>query len=156
MVKKAQRTWGGGFTDLQKEKIKADFREFSGGFHPGEAADEQEVFVEQYGEAYGDDAGAFDLEVFLTAWGEDEVAKDLKKHEKGEAERKVALKKRLHEIAKSCVTMNEHQRQVTVKVDDVTIYLEVHKSKTKAKAEYADCVWMLEKMLERGAKEADK
>jgi hypothetical protein len=137
-------------TDSQKADIRKEFREWSGGYHPGEAGDESEKFLEQWADVYGHDA----LEAFLTAWGEEETEKDLKKHEKDEAKRKADLKKRLHEIAKSCVTMNEWKTQVTVKVDDVTIYLEVHKSKTKAKAEWADCVWMLEKMLERGAKEA--
>lgn len=139
-------------SEKDKASVRKDFREWSGGYHPGEAADEHEKYLDLWEETYDRD----DLDLFLTQWGEEESEKDAKKFKKEEAARAEALKKRLHEVAKSCVTMNEHRTQVTVKVDDVTLYLPTHQSKTKAKAEWADCVWALETMLRRGAEEAGK
>ncbi len=139
----------GKLTEEQKAFIKRDFHEFSDGFHPGEAGEERDRYIDEHEDEYPENA----LQEFLDAWGEEESEKDLKRHSEEQSAKAKALKKKLHEIAKSCVSINEHRTQVTVKVEDVTLHLPVHQSKTKAKAEWADCVWMIECLLKQGAKE---
>lgn len=57
-------------SEADKIFIKSDFREWSGGYHPGEAGDEAAAYLEEWGERYGADV----LEEFLDAWGEEELA----------------------------------------------------------------------------------
>ena len=139
-------------TEEQKDYVRKDYLTWSGGYHPGESAEERDTYLEEWGSTYGNQA----LEAFLDAWGEEELAKESAAAKVKEAERMKAMKERFLEIAKSCVTMDEHHTQVFIKVDDVTLRLPVHRTKTRAKAEYADCVWLVQKLLERGEKEDGK
>ena len=137
-------------TDEQKIAIKKEFREWSGGYHPGEAGEEHDRFLEEWEETYGHDP----LDAFLTQWGEEELAKEAEESKRKAEERKAALKRKFHEIAKSLVTREHFDHQNVVRYDDVTLYLQNHPNKTVAKAEWADLVWLFEKLLERGAAEA--
>lgn len=137
-------------TDAQKARIKEDFREWSGGYHPGEAGEEHAIYLDDHEGEYGRE----ELDLFLTQWGEEELKKDSEKRKKKDAERAADRKKRIHELAKSCVSMEENGHQVVIRFDDVKLRLDWTPSKTKAKAAWADAVWLLEKMLERGVKEA--
>ena len=63
-------------TDEQKAEIQKEFREWSGGYHPGECDDRKCIFVDDWADTYGHEA----LEDYLEEWGEEEGAKDNLRH----------------------------------------------------------------------------
>lgn len=69
----------GEISDDQKAVIKVDFREWSGGYHPGEAEDMHDLYLEQHEWMYGREK----LDFFLTQWGNEEIKKERaeKQHE---------------------------------------------------------------------------
>lgn len=59
-------------SEADKASIKEDFLAWSGGYHPGEAGDEHDRYLKEWEERYGHD----ELDLFLTQWGEEELAKE--------------------------------------------------------------------------------
>lgn len=146
----------GKLTEEQKEKIRKDFREFSGGYHPGEAGEEHIRFVEEYEESYGDDV----LDSFLTQWGEEESEKDLERSRQAEERRKDDFKKKMQKLASSFVTIHSPKKSVVLTLEDpsdpersLVFQLAPRESQTAAKAEAADLMWAVQLLLERGAAE---
>lgn len=146
-------------TDEQKERIRRDFREYSGGYHPGEAAEEAEKFLDEWAGEYGEE----ELDEFLQQWGEEELEKDVKAAEAGAARRKDEFKKRMQGLATSFVKMNDAKTAVIIHIEDpacpdngVILKLPERGSVTEAKAEAADAMWLVQLLLERGAEEAGK
>lgn len=149
----------GKLTEEQRAKIREDFREFSGGYHPGEAGEEHIRFVEEYGEVYDDDV----LDSFLTQWGEEESEKDSEKFRQDEERRASDFKKKMQKLASSFVTIHSPKKSVVLTLEDpsdpersLVFQLAPRESQTEAKAEAADLMWAVQLLLERGATEWQK
>jgi hypothetical protein len=149
----------GGLTDEQKAKIKQDFLDLSGGFHPGEAGDEREQFQGEWGSEYGED----ELDAFLEEWGEEESKKDSEAHEADQARRANAFKKSMQKLASSFVRLNDAKTAVIVHMPDpsdpnsgLVLKMPDRETQQEAKAEAADVMWAVQLLLERGAIEGSK
>lgn len=147
----------GKLTEKQKEKIRQDFRDFSGGYHPGEAGEEHIRFVEEYADEYGGDDV---LDSFLTAWGEEESAKDSERMQKARECREADFKKKAQRLASSFVKMSDSGNAAVLAMEDpsdpgkpIVFRMPERASKTEAKADAADLMWAVQLLLERGAKE---
>lgn len=146
-------------TDSQKAEIRKEFREFSGGYHPGEAGEEHDRFLEEWEGVYGHDA----LDAFLTQWGEEELAKEAEESRKKEEQRRAGFKKSMQKLASSFVRLDASEKSAVLVMEDpsdpgkpLVFRMPDRKTKTEAKAEAADLMWAVQMLLEKGAEEWQK
>lgn len=139
--------------DAAKAAVRADFREWSGGYHPGEAGEEHERYLEEHEGTYGHD----ELDLFLTEWGEEELEKERRSDE---AKGREQLLKHAHtpathwrNAAKRFLQTQQDRRVNVLVVDDCTLYLQQCGNITLAKAQWSDLLHSVEKLLQAGAEE---
>lgn len=147
---------GKGLTDEQKEKIRKDFRDFSGGYHPGEAGDEREQFLSEWGDEYGEE----ELDAFLEEWGEEESQKESELFRKQREQREADFKKQMQRLASSLVSVDSPAKCAVLTMEDpsdperkLVLRLAPRDSQVAAKADAADLMWAVQMLLERGVKE---
>lgn len=139
-------------SEFDREFIKSDFVEWSGGYHPGEASEEAEAYLEEWAERYGRE----EFKAFLKAWGEEELAKeaDTRARKALAAVKRQSSLPEYAERAKAYVKADATRRQNSLVSHGTSVNLAPPETLELSKAQWADALWVAQSILKDGADQA--